>query len=270
MNLALALAEKAKEPSPFDEVIIHLSPHQYSWAPTWKVGSIDLSITNAVVNIWLAAGLVMLLFWIATRQPKMVPSGVQNVVESSIDWVKTNIVYSVMSAKDGQTWFPFIGTFFFFILFMNAAGLIPLIGFTPTSNIYLTAVLALMVYLTAVVIGVARHGFINFWKKTLVPPGLPGWLKGPMFVIEILSQLARPFSLAVRLFANMLADHLLILIFIGFIFLGSGIIAYIVLPVAVVAAVAFTMFGMLIAFIQAAIFAFLATLYINDALHPGH
>ena len=265
MNAVMALA--AKEPFDFNQVIEHLSPHKYSWAPDWG----HFTLTNAVMNIFLAAAVVIFIFWTAASKPKIVPKGVQNLVEGSIDWLKSNIVYSVMSPADGRAWFPFIATFFFFIFFMNVIGVLPLIGFTPTSNIFVTFTLAMMVYLTAVVIGVARHGFFTFWKKTLLPPGIPGWMKPMMFLIEIVSQLARPFSLAVRLFANMLADHLLQLIFIGFIFLaGASIMAVIVIPFSMVFEVVFMAFGLFVAFIQAAIFAFLATLYINDALHPGH
>ena len=268
MNAVLALAEKAaKEPFNFNEVISHLSPHKYSWAPDWGA----FTITNAVFNIFLAAGLVMFVFWTAANKPKIVPKGIQNFVEAAIDWLKSQIVYSVMSPADGRVWFPFIATFFFFILFLNVVGVIPVIGFTPTSNIFVTMTLALMVYLTAVTIGVAKHGFVTFWKKTLIPPGIPGWMKGPMFVIEIVSQIARPFSLAVRLFANMLADHLLLLIFVGFIFLaGASVLAVVVIPFSMAFEIVFMAFGLFVAFIQAAIFAFLATLYINDALHPGH
>ena len=266
MNFIMA-AEKA---SPFDKVIEHLSPHRYFWAPVWKVGGLDLSISNAAVNIWAAAAIVLIMFSLAASKRSIVPAGIQNFMEASVDWLKTNIVYSVMSPADGQAWFPFIAAFFFFILTMNTLGLIPFFGFTPTSNIFVTIALALMVYLTAVTIGIARHGFFTFWKKTLLPPGIPGWLKGPMIGIEIVSQIARPFSLAVRLFANMLADHLLLLIFVGFIFLAGGIVAVVVVPVAMAFEVVFTAFGLFVGFIQAAIFAFLATLYINDALHPGH
>lgn len=277
----LALQETAEnaaeEPSPFLILLEHLVPHQYGWAPDWHAGPIDLSITNAVVNIWLAAALVILVFRMAVSKPKLVPSGVQNAVEVAIDWIKDNIVYSVMKPADARVWFPFIGTIFFFIFFMNAVGLIPWLGFTPTSNIFVTGAMALMVYLLAVVIGISRHGFFSFWKHTLLPEGLPG--KNPItkgvatgffLLVETISQLARPFSLAVRLFANMLADHVILLIFVGFIFLVGGFGLIVVLPLAMALEVIFTGFALFVAFIQAVIFSFLSTIYINDALHPGH
>ncbi len=278
MNPALILAaQEAEEPSPFLELLSHLVPHRYGWSPDIAIGPFDLSISNAVVNIWLAAALVIGLFWVAASKPKIVPRGIQNLIEVGMDWIKDNIVYSVMRPADARAWFPFTATIFFFILFMNLVGLIPVIGFTPTSNIYVTATLAFSVFLLAIAIGMARHGVVHFWKVTLIPEGLPG--KNPLvkglvigffLLLETISQLARPFSLAVRLFANMLADHVILLIFVGFIFLAGGAILIVVLPLAMALEIVFTGFALFVAFIQAVIFSFLSTLYINEALHPGH
>jgi F-type H+-transporting ATPase subunit a len=268
---------KSAEPSPFLVLLEHLNPHHYGWAPKIMWGPIDLSITNAVVNIWLSAFLVIALFWAASAKRSIVPKGIQNVIESSMDFVKDNMVYSVMRPEDARVWFPYIGTIFFFILFLNSVGLIPWIGFTPTSNIWVTLAFAVGVYGLSVAIGISRHGFFTYWKKTLIPEGLPG--KGPIgkalitvffVLLEIISQLARPVSLAVRLFANMVADHVILLVFVGFIFLVSGIALVVMVPVAMALEIVFFMFAMFVAFIQAVIFAFLSTLYINDALHPGH
>jgi len=263
----------AEEPSPFLKLIEHLSPHHYSWTPKWVIGGVDLSPGNAVVNIWLASILCIGVFWMAASKPKLVPKGLQNAIEVGIDFVKQNIVYSVMNTSDGQAWFPFIGTVFFFILFMNLVGIIPFIGFTPTSNVFVTAALAVGIYLMAIAIGMARHGVFKFWKMALVPPDIPKPLLVLMVPIELISQLARPFSLAVRLFANMLADHVILLIFVGFIFLVGTSFVFghvLVVPIAMVLEVGFTGFALFVAFIQAVIFAFLTTIYINDSLHPGH
>ncbi|MEX0790386.1 MAG: F0F1 ATP synthase subunit A [Actinomycetota bacterium] len=268
--LATEAAESVEE-SPFTELVGHLSPHHYGWAPHWEIGGIDLSPTNAVVNIWLAGFLCVAIFWMAAKKRQLVPSGVQNVIEVMIDFVKVNIVYSVMNTKDGRKWFPFVGTVFFFIFFLNAVGLIPWIGFTATANIFVTATLALMVYLLAVVIGMSKNGPLKFWVKTLVPPDIPKAMLPLMVPIEVISQIARPLSLAVRLFANMLADHLMLYVFAGFIFLAAGsAVIYGILPVSLLFMIVFTAFALFVAFIQAVIFAFLTTIYINDALHPGH
>ncbi|MGI8426683.1 MAG: F0F1 ATP synthase subunit A [Actinomycetota bacterium] len=269
----MSIFAAAEEPSPFLELIEHLSPHHYGWAPKWIIAGVDLSPTNAVINIWLAAIGCIVLFWMAASKPKLVPKGIQNAIEVGIDFVKENIVYSVMNTSDGKAWFPFIGTVFFFILIMNLVGLIPYIGFTPTSNIFVTAALAVGIYLMAIAIGMARHGVFTFWKKSLVPPDIPKPLLILMVPIELISQLARPFSLAVRLFANMLADHVILLIFVGFIFLVGTSFVFghvLVIPIAMLLEVVFTAFALFVAFIQAVIFAFLTTIYINDSLHPGH
>lgn len=268
------LAAAAAKPSPFLILLEHLVPHRYFWAPIWKVGPFDLTPTNAVLNIIAASAITVLVFWIAASKSSIIPKGIHNMIEVAIDFVKENIVYTVMNSSDGRVWFPFIGTIFFLIFFMNAIGIIPIVGFTPTSNIYVTGALALAVYLLAATLGMVRHGPIKFWAKTLIPPDIPKMMIPLMFVIEIVSQIARPFSLAVRLFANMLADHVILLIFVGFIFLiGGGTFAWAhlaIVPLAMVFEVIFTAFGLFVAFIQAVIFAFLSTIYINDALHPGH
>lgn len=274
MNGVLQLAqEAAEEPSPFETLMSHLTPHKYGWMPEWHLGPFDMTITNAVINMWVAAGLVVLIFWIGVKKPSLVPKGVQNFLELAHNFLKDNIVYNVMSPQDARIWYPFIGTIFFFILMMNVIGLVPYFGFTPTSNIFVTAALALSVFLLAIGLGMVKHGFFTFWKKTLVSPDMPKGLLPLMIPIEFVSQIARPFSLAVRLFANMLADHIILLIFVGFIFLVGTSFSFghiIVIPVAMVLEIVFTAFALFVAFIQAVIFAFLSTIYINDALHPGH
>lgn len=271
MPALLALAQsQAEEPSPIIEVIEHLSPHRYGWSPQIEIAGLDFSITNAVLNIWLAAFLLLAFFWAAISSPSVVPRGVQNFIEASRSWVRENLVFQAMPPDDARVWGPFVETIFFFILFMNLIGLVPAIGFTPTSNIFVTAALAITVYIVAVTVGMAKHGPLTFWRKTLIPEGIPKALVPLMFLIEIVSQLARPFSLAVRLFANMLADHVILLIFVGFIFLASGFLLVFVLPLAVALEIVFTGFALFVAFIQAVIFAYLSAFYLNDALHPGH
>lgn len=270
MLFAVAAEE---ETSPFVELINHLTPHQYGWAPDWQFGPFNLSITNAVFNMWLAAALVMGIFWVAASKNKLIPRGIQNFVEVVMDFIKTNIVYSVMKPKDARAWFPYVAATFLFIFLMNFVGLIPYLGFTATANIWVAGGMAVNMYFMAVAIGMAKHGPFTFWKKTVVPPDVPKPLLVLMVPIEIISQAARPFSLAVRLFANMLAGHVILLIFVGFIFLvgTSFSLAHLaIIPLSMVLETGFTAFEIFVAFIQAVIFAFLATIYINDALHPGH
>lgn len=261
----LAQAQGA-EPNPITEVIQHLMPHTYSWSPDWG----SFSISNAVLNIWLAAALVVLLFWSVANKPRIVPAGLQNRIELAREFIKENIVYQVMRPDDARVWGPFIETLFFFILLMNAIGLLPGIGFTPTSNIFVTVGLAFTVYLVSITVGMARNGVFKFWRKSLAPEGVPGYIMPLMVVVEFISHVFRPVSLSVRLFANMLADHLIILLFAGFIFLAGVAFTMVIDVVFIPLMIIFTAFALFVSFIQAVIFAYLSAFYINEALHPGH
>lgn len=270
--MLLAVEAVAKE-SPFIELVNELTPRLYGWSPRIVIAGIDLSPTNAVMNIFFASLLCVGIFVMAARKRTLVPGKLQSAIEVAMDFVKANIVYSVMSPKDGRKWFPFIGTVFFFIFFMNVVGIIPYFGFTPTLNIFVAGAMALIIYLMAITIGMARNGPLKFWVKTVVPPDVPKAMLPLMIPIEIISQIARPLSLAVRLFANMLADHLMVLVFAGFIFITGAtfVVGHLaIVPLSLVFMIIFTAFAIFVSFIQAVIFAFLTTIYINDALHPGH
>jgi len=176
--------------------------------------------------------------------------------------------------EEGLVWFPFIATLFFFILFCDLLGLVPKM-FTPTSNINVTATLAVIVFFCSQGAGILKHG-IGGYCSTFVPKGMPGGiaglvLKGFMIIIEIISMFARPFSLAVRLFANMTAGHLVIMVFISMIFMFQGtIIKIFITPTSVVMAVVMMAFEIFVSVLQAFIFAILASIYISLAVHPEH
>jgi F-type H+-transporting ATPase subunit a len=157
-----------------------------------------------------------------------------------------------------------------FVLLLNMLGLLPL-GFTVTSHIIITAVLALMVFFTVLIYGLMRHGLHFF--NLFVPKGVPIYILPMIVFIEVLSFISRPISHSVRLFANMLAGHIALKVFAGFIILlggGLGAIGWIggVLPFAMI--VALTALELLVAFLQAYVFAILTCIYLNDAIHPGH
>jgi F-type H+-transporting ATPase subunit a len=248
----------------------HLQPHVII---PLKIGSIDISITNAVVSIWVACILVFLTLTLAGRIGRLIPRGLQNLMESLVSFVKQSLIHEILG-EEGMNWFPFIATLFFFILFCNLLGLIPKM-FTATSNINVTATLAAMVFILTQGAGIAKHGLVGY-GKTFVPKGMPrgimgGILIGFMIIVEIISQLARPFSLAVRLFANMTAGHMVILVFISMIFMFQGIIAKVfVTPMSVVMAVVMMAFEIFVSLLQAFIFAILASIYISLAVHPEH
>jgi F-type H+-transporting ATPase subunit a len=247
----------------------HLQPHVI--VPL-KIGGIDISITNAVVSIWIAGVLVFLTLTLAGRIGRLIPRGLQNLMESLVNFAKQSLIQEILG-EEGMSWFPFIATLFFFILFCNLLGLVPKM-FTATSNINVTASLAAIVFICTQGAGIVRHGLLGYCK-TFVPKGMPRGIMGKvligfMIIVEIISQLARPFSLAVRLFANMTAGHMVILVFISMIFMFQGIVAYFVTPVSVVMAVVMMAFEIFVSLLQAFIFAILASIYISLAVHPEH
>jgi F-type H+-transporting ATPase subunit a len=241
----------------------HLQPHVVI---PLKIGNIDISITNAVISIWVACILVFLTLTLAGRIGRLIPRGL-------VSFVKQSLIHEILG-EEGMSWFPFIATLFFFILFCNLLGLIPKM-FTATSNINVTATLAAMVFILTQGAGIAKHGLVGYCK-TFVPKGMPRGIMGKiligfMIIVEIISQLARPFSLAVRLFANMTAGHMVILVFISMIFMFQGLIAKVfVTPMSVVMAVVMMAFEIFVSLLQAFIFAILASIYISLAVHPEH
>ena len=173
------------------------------------------------------------------------------------------------AGKEGMKFFPFVFSLFMFVLFLNVMGLVPYF-FTVTSHIAITAALAIAVILTVIIYGFYRNGlkFLGLF----VPQGVPGYLLPLVVLIEVLSFLSRPLSLSVRLFANMLAGHITLKVFASFILMLSafGFVGWIgaILPFAMT--VALTALEVLVAFLQAYVFAILTCMYLNDAIHPSH
>ena len=219
---------------------------------------LDISINKAVIMMWVVVGLTAFLLVKAGRSRKMVPTKLQSLGELLVGFIR-DIILDTMG-KDGMKFFPFIATLFVFILFCNLLGLIP--GtYTVTSQIIVTAVFALGVYGISIVMGFILHG-VKF-LGILVPPDTPGWLLPLMIPIELVSQLARPISLAVRLFANMTAGHTILGVLFGLAIGGGLLIGW--LPFAFTIAMNGLEVG--IAFIQAYIFTTLTCVYIGDAFH---
>ena len=249
------------------DLMKHLEPHVII---PLKIGGIDISITNAVVAIWIASFLVFLTLTLAGRAGRLVPRGLQNFMETLVQFTRQGLVVEILG-EEGLPWFPFIATLFFFVLYNNLIGLIPKFpGFTATSNIYVTGTLAIVVFICTHSAGIAKHGVGKYFKN-FVPGGMPKGIGGIvmtgfMLLIEVISHIARPFSLAVRLFANMTAGHLVIMVFISMIFMISAFIT----PVSVVMAVVMMAFEIFVCVLQAFIFAILASIYISLAVHAEH
>lgn len=232
------------------------------------LGVVDLSITNSVVSMGLAAGLICVFFALAARQA-VVPGRLQSVGEMLYGLVD-DLAGSIIG-HEGKVFFPFVFTLFSFILAMNFLGMF--LVFTATSQLAVTVTLAMLTILTVVVVGFARNGFGFF--KLFVPSGVPAFLLILMVPIEIISFLVRPVTLALRLFGNMIGGHVVLKIFAGFIIslgllaTGGGIASLGILGSAVSlgSVVALTALEFIVAFLQAFVFAALTCVYLNDVVN---
>src|SRR5438094_375989 len=181
----------------------------HSYVPLSLFG-LDISLNKAVIMMWVVIALASWLIYMAGRQRRLVPTRLQSVAEVLVEFIRSMILDTM--GEQGMRFFPFVATLFVFILFCNLLGLIP--GtYTVTSQIVVTAAFALFVYGMSIVVGFAFHG--PKFVQILIPPGTPLWLLPLMVPIEIVSQLARPLSLAVRLFANMTAGHTILAVLFG-------------------------------------------------------
>jgi F-type H+-transporting ATPase subunit a len=231
---------------------------------------LGLGINKTVLIYFLAVILTLLLFFVAGSKKQMVPSGVQLVAESSIDFVRNQIILPTMGV-DGMAYLPFLATMFFFILFSNLTEVIPGIQFPANARIAMPMILALLVWVIFNVVGVAKQG-LHYFTGIMFPPGVPKLLYVLVTPIEIVSTFfVRPLSLSVRLFANMLAGHLILVTFAVLCSaLWTAKINAVILPFPFALLIAMTGFEILVAFLQAFIFAILTAVYIGSSMHPEH
>ena len=235
----------------------------------FSAGGLDLSFSNASLWMFLAVLGVIVFLTVGMARAAMVPGRWQSMAEMSYEFIANTVRQNAGEA--GMKFFPLIFTLFMFVLFCNLFGLLPY-SFTPTSHIIVTFALALLVFLTVIVVGLARHGLHFF--SLFVPSGVPAWLLPVIVPIEVISFLSRPISLSVRLFANMLAGHTMLKVFATFVVslgaAGGVFSAGAILPLLGIVAV--TALEFLVAFLQAYVFAVLTSIYLNDAinLHEHH
>ena len=228
-------------------------------------------VNKVVLLMWLAVVIVFALFWVAGRRQSLVPTGVQNVVESGVEFVRTDIILQTIG-PEGMGWMPFLVTLFFFIFICNIFEVIPVIQFPVNARMALPAFMALLVWAVFNYVGIKSQGFIGYFKSILFPPGVPKALLPLVALIEFISTIfVRPFSLAVRLFANMLAGHLLLVTFaVLSAALFSKTLLVVILPLPAVMLVLLTGFEILVAVLQAFIFTILTAVYIGGAMHAEH
>jgi F-type H+-transporting ATPase subunit a len=235
--------------------------------PMGRFGGHAFNFTNSALVMFIIVGSVSTLLVGATMRQAVVPGRLQSVAELSYEFIADTLRSS--TGNEGMKFFPFVFTLFMFVLFANLIGLIPY-SFTVTSQLIVTAALALLVFMIVVGYGFWNNGL--HFLSLFVPNGMPKFMLPLIVPIEILSFLSRPISLSVRLFANMLAGHITLQVFAGFIIMlsGAGILGWFgaVLPFAMV--IMLIALELLVAVVQAYVFVILTCIYLNDAVHPGH
>ena len=243
-------------------------PGSFTYGPLFSIGS--FTFNKPMLLAVICAAIVILFFWTAFSKPKLIPKGTQNVGELGILFVRDQILRPMMG-KRGDGFLPFLVALFFFIWIMNIMEIIPVAQFPAMSEFAFPAALMLMVYGTYNYIGIRNQGFVGYFRN-MIPKGVPPYILGILAPVEILQYIIiRPFTLAVRLFANMFAGHILILVFTlatwyllsagwGLVFASTSFILTVVL----------TAFELLIQALQAYIFTILTAQYIGGALEAEH
>ena len=244
--------------------------HLIEWRELFFKGT-PFAVNKVILLMWISALLAIALFVAGSRKRALVPSGVQNVAESIIDFVDNSIVMETIG-PEGRKFTPFLTSLFTFILFCNLWEVIPFVQMPVNARMALPMFFSLLVWLIFNVVGIAKQGFFHYFKGIMFPPGVPKFLYILVTPIELVSTIfVRPLSLAVRLFANMLAGHLVL---VTFAVISAALwvksVNIVILPFSFLLLVALTGFEVLVSFLQAFIFTILAAVYIGGALHPEH
>ncbi len=231
------------------------------------IDGVNISFTNSSLFMVATTLLTTGLFLWSTSGRGLVPSRAQSFAEMTYEFVAGMLRDS--AGSEGMKFFPLVFTLFLFILMANMLGMFPYF-FTVTSHVIVTVALALLVFGTVLLVGLFKHGFGFF--KLFVPSGVPLAIMPAVILIEIISFLSRPLSHSIRLFANMLAGHITLKVFAGFVVsLGAyGVVGVAGAILPLLMTIGLTALEFLVAFLQAYVFTMLTCMYLNDALHPGH
>jgi F-type H+-transporting ATPase subunit a len=267
------------------DVIGHLTD-PYHWETPFGVVDLDASVNRPleqilgfhpaisvwVVMMWTAAILLLLVFipvvrWWRKHGEEGVPTGMRNLIEPVLLFIRDQMVYPNLGEKNGRKWLPFFWTMFFFILAINLIGLLPQPFYVSASgNIGVTAALALITFTAINVGGMVEKGPVGY-IKSIVPPGVPWWLWHFVLVLEVFGLIVRHVALTIRLFANMTAGHVILLSLLGFIFMSQ---MYAIAVISVIGTAAMTLLEIFIAFVQAYIFTILSAIFIGAGLSHEH
>jgi F-type H+-transporting ATPase subunit a len=245
--------------------------HIVKFKPIFSIGGLDFNKV-ALITV-LATAVTLILFWVAGSRGELVPKGAQNVAESAVEFIRDGIIMQTMGSE-GLGYLVYLTSLFFFIFLCNITEVIPVFQMPASARMAIPLVLSVLTWLIFNIVGVIKQGGGGYLKATIFPPGVPTALYILVAPIEFLSVfIVRPFSLAVRLFANMLAGHILL---VTFAVLSTALIQtapplfkpFSVFTVA--GLIAFTGFEVLVAVLQAYIFTILTAVYIGGAMHPEH
>ena len=245
--------------------------HLVEWPDIFLKGNDLFAINKVVLGFFFALIVSAAIMLLGGRKQALVPTGIQTIAESSVDFIRTQVVLQTMG-PDGMVWVPFLLTLFVFIFFNNILEVIPGWQMPGNARMAMPLFMALLVWLVFNVVGVIKQGPLHYLKSTLFPPGVPLPLYILVTPIELVSVfLVRPFSLAVRLFANLLAGHILLVTFAvlsaAMWSIGPSLV---ILPLPAVVLILLTGFEVMVAFLQAYIFTILTAVYIGGAIHPEH
>lgn len=237
----------------------HILDHKIT---SLAIGSFSLPITKHVIMMWIGAGILMVTIPLLARRWPMVPSGIRNLLETFVVFLRDEVILP-NTGEAGRPYLPYFLSLFFFILVVNLLGMVPGAA-TATGNISVTAALALMTVGLINVAGVRKYGLVHHFHN-FIPHGLPGWLVPLMLPLELLGLLTRGFALSIRLFANMIAGHVVILAFLSLIFLFGSLF---IVPASIAAAVGLGLLEVFVCFLQAYIFTLLSSIFVGSSLNP--
>lgn len=236
-------------------------------------GTSGAAVTKITILVWIAIAVLIVGYLTLYRSPKIVPTKGQWMAESLYGFVRDGIAKDFMGAQ-GVRFAPYLATLFSFILLTNIFGILPLAQISPNAHIAFPAVLAVISYVLFLYLGVRKFGFVEYFKKSLMPPGAPWWLMPLLIPLEFFSTfIMRPVTLAARLWANMFAGHLILLVFTlgGVVLLNSSSFALkLVSGVSFAMAIVMTLFEFIVQLLQAYVFTLLTAFYVSEAIAEEH
>jgi F-type H+-transporting ATPase subunit a len=241
---------------------------------SFQVGGITMHFTFITLVMFLLTFLLAGLFLAAFRRPAVIPGKLQNTMEAGVDAIRENIVIQTIG-PDGERFLPYLTSLFFFVFAMNFMEIVPPVSFPLSSRMAIPVLFSVIAYLMFNYLGIRKQGFLHYFEEIMFPPGVPKGIYVILTPVEFFSTFVfRPITLAVRLFANMMAGHVMLTIF----FLASGYFLYradslflkIISPAPILLSVILTGFELVIGLIQAFIITILTAVYIDGAIHPAH